>query len=147
MILEQRSEEQTVAVDKTLRLLEHPYLRVMVGGDCVSEESDSEICRLARLALQLWDLPIRSKVAVLGGGTMILPRLLTAHDVTVFELEGPLVEEMVQRYAGLCNVVVGDFRQTLTGKWDAIVDDIFPRIEMPEEWWLDRIETNGRIVR
>ena len=120
MILEHRTRE----VDASLRLVQHDgegYLMVMAGERCIASESDADLARCARFAMEITQLR-GARVAIIGGGFCILPRLLFGRGylIDVYELEPAL-----DRYCPVgARFIPGDYVSTLSGKYDAIVYDI-----------------------
>ena len=121
-ILEVRSETRSVEIDQTLRVLDQPYVRVFLGDSCIAEETEKELAQMCRIALHVIEIGSKKpSIALIGGGTFILPRLLGHLNPVVFELRSLLVKEFCPKGV---RCIVGDYRATLTGTYDVIVYDL-----------------------
>lgn len=106
------------------------YSMVLRGGTLVCDDGPDTHSRVAKLALAA--APLKGKyVAWIGGGLCVGPRLFAIADCTqtVYEIEPRLVEFCPSDV----RFVTGDWRDTVTGKFDLIVFDIaddVPREEL-----------------
>lgn len=115
MILEERT--RLTEVDDTLRVQDN---RVYRGTVCIAGNDDAEWARMARWAAQIVRRP-PGQLAMLGLGMGILPKLLPpTWDVAIFELERAVAAAFAPPGA---TVILGDFRETLSGSWDVIAND------------------------
>lgn len=111
-------EEEIPATSKPILWVDdsNGYRMAFSEGVCIAAEDDAEMAACARWRLRIAS---NSKVAIIGGGFCVLPRLLTDCAVTVYEVEA----ELQQFCPTTCEFIVGDWNETLTIKYDVIVYD------------------------
>jgi hypothetical protein len=93
----------------------------------IATESDDQVAEMARLAIRVADarFPRDARVAHIGGGFCILPRILDlrpwgAQDI--YEIEPALIRKAQNRWPNKpWRFVEGDWRATLAGQYDIIV--------------------------
>jgi spermidine synthase len=121
-----------VATDESVSLVDCGTHACVVRGQTEIASDSSEACRVllfcaARIAEA--DLPPEARVAVVGGGLCVLPRVLALRAwgaLDVYELEPALVR-WVQEWLPVSRrwrFVVGDYRETLVDRYDLIVYDL-----------------------
>jgi len=92
----------------------------LINGAAVATEGDDQTAKMARFVMEM-SLP--ASIAWIGGGFCIGPRLVVAlcgADQIVYEIE-PALAEFCPKGA---TFIPGDYRTTLTGKYDVIVYDL-----------------------
>lgn len=112
-----------VADDLEVRIHAGEGHRLVFRGDVpLCDDGPNTWERAGRFAAGMAELGPRKTVAIIGGGFSIIPRVLriARHTMTVYEIEGKL-ERFCPNYA---TFIPGDWRTTLTGRYDVIVYDI-----------------------
>ena len=89
----------------------------LVDGGAIATEGDDQVARMAWIAMQI---PLGASVAWIGGGFCIGPRLSMGRKQTVYEIE-PALREFCPEGV---EFVPGDWRDTISGKYDVIVFDL-----------------------
>jgi len=117
-------EYKVVTVDNNLTLNLHDgggHRRIMRGKIEVVVESDTEVRNIAILVVDAGPLTGKS-VAWIGGGFCVGPRICAIAEChqTVYEIEPALAEFCPPGVT----FVPGDWRDTLTGKYDVIFYDL-----------------------
>lgn len=115
-------DSRNVVVREELRLHEDGNHRTLWRGQSLlADDSLDTHARAARFALDA--APLTGKtVAWIGGGFCVGPRLFAIADCkqTVYELEPRLAEFAPEGV----RFIAGDYRDTLSGKYDIIVYDL-----------------------
>lgn len=114
-------EERTKEIDDSLIEKMHPggYRYVLRGGVPICSESDPEWARMAKIAVKILQSGAK-KIAMIGGGFCILPKLLygRGYEIDVYEIESALEE-----YHKDARFISGDWRDFLDGTYDILVYD------------------------
>lgn len=130
------SEIQTVSTEVGLHFNDDGYEKISKHGVIIAAESDGELAIYARICLRAYyNRGQAKKIAYIGAGTMVCPRLLRSffgtHDV--YEIEQGLVTwlQSKPRYNGPWNYIVGDYRNTfpLSGMYDVIIYDLDTKMD------------------
>jgi hypothetical protein len=124
-------DSRNVTVREELRVEQcEGYERAWRGSSLLADDSNDTYARVARFAIAA--APLKGKyVAWIGGGLCVGPRLFSIADCTqtVHEIEPALAEFCPTGVT----FIPGDWRDTITGKFDVIVFDIadeVPRTEL-----------------
>jgi hypothetical protein len=102
----------------------------------IAQEDTQQLGVYARWVLDLLalDLPPGARAAILGGGTFVLPRLLSSRfwgALDVYEIEPHVVEWARNRWpAAPWQIIEGDYRETLKGPYDVIIEDTGEAVDM-----------------
>lgn len=109
--------------------------------DVIASEDASDYSRLAPVALRLLGEE-SAKVAVVGLGFGILPRLICRHHhVTAFEIEPAIIEHFRKTFPWARVVVVeGDYANNLRATFDFIVYDVDGQ---PPDW----LSQYGQVIK
>jgi len=135
----------TREVDDSLVVYKHEgmgHLCIRQGERHVCDNSTDQIAWAWRRVMEIRDRGLASgRVAMLGGGFCVAAEMLGPdYDITVFEIDAGL-REFCPDHASF---VVGDWRETFKGKWDAILYDIAEELSMLDE---QRLSEAGWLLR
>lgn len=117
------------------------YSMVLRGGTLVCDDSPDTHSRIAKLALAA--APLKGKsVAWIGGGLCVGPRLFAIADCvqTVYEIEPRLVEFCPSDV----RFVTGDWRDSISGKFDVIVYDLGG--DVPHDLLAKFLNSGGKVI-
>lgn len=108
----------------------HEAYYIRTEDSPIATQADDQVARMARLAMRIANqrLPNTARVAHIGGGFCVLPRILDLRrwgTQDIYEIEQRIVDKALERWPNRpWTFIVGDWHATLTGLYDVIVYDL-----------------------
>jgi spermidine synthase len=127
-ILDTRNEQQQITKTTRIEVIETEHGdQLLKDGYGIGGDSEDIYANYVKVLLRN-DLSGKS-IAIIGGGSLILPRLLRPYNITkcdVFELEPEILAWAKRKHGPFgqrFNFIVGDYKTTLVDLYDLIVFD------------------------
>lgn len=139
---------KNIEQDDSLYVNTEPYLHFKRGIKDIANESDGQIMDSAKTYLNiLRDIPLGSKIAILGGGACVLPRMLgVQYQVDVYEIEQGIIDYMNSRINPTWNWIFGDWHDGMAVKYDAVFLDTGEEKEINRGEMEEALNNNGLII-
>ena len=143
-----------VVKDDSLKYDESQGFAIIKKGNAtMATEHDTQLGIYMRQLLEMREIGFQSdqKVAIIGAGTCVLPRILESlfDSLDIFELEQALIDWASGKYNAPQSWVFtqGDYEQTLAAKPDNHYDFIFYDLDVPanDQLLISKIKLGGKI--